>query len=271
MKVRSLAACGLLPFGVLAQSADPKSAGPATSEALFTPVVLNAKDSSGLTLALEYKITGVLFSRSNDAPADLTSNVDIRDIQLRYKASGTLASSAAKNPKNFLEFLLEGAYLQTLPYGTASGGLMAKYETDQSLDQKQSVLGLRGTWGKLGVLGANDFVAFDANYGRVNPNGDTARSTVLGTEDPYYRWNLEFLYMLPVKAGPVKVVEFNYRYFKERNAPGAIIAAGLDAYRLSTVRLGLPKDFFIGYTSGKLPFDRTKDKTLEVGWSYKLE
>ena len=77
--------------------------------------------------------------------------------------------------------------------------------------------------------------------------------------------------MIPLLDKTVEGFEFNYRYFKESSAPGAVKAAGLDTFFLRTFRLNLAKEFFIAYSSGKLPFDVKNDDFFELGLSYKLQ
>lgn len=67
------------------------------------------------------------------------------------------------------------------------------------------------------------------------------------------------------------MVEFNFKYFAERNAPLQVRSADIAIFRLATIRLSLKNDFFIAYSYGKLPFDRTKDRIVQAGWSYKLK
>lgn len=242
-----------------------------------SPVVMDGKNDTGATVGLEYKLKGALLSRSfesKDSGNTLNPNATVGGVEIGYSANGTVAASKERNPRNFLEFVLDAK----LRYGTSGGGTVlgggfAKYETDQSFANKQFVFGLGGTYGKYAVFRENDFIAFDANYGRVDPKEDAQREVVLGTTslDPYYRWNLELLYMLPIHTAKVKSIEFNYRYFRETNAPAAIKSASLDEQQLGTVRVGLDKDLFLAYSAGKLPFDRRNDQVVQIGFSYKLK
>jgi hypothetical protein len=242
-----------------------------TDDPSVKAILLDPKDGGGVTLALEYKFSGVLYSSSNGKPAPITAPISISDVQLKYKATGTVASSAQRNPKNFLEFQLDASYLRKIQLGTFAGGAFIKYETDQSFDNKQAVYGLQGTYGKLGVVGEYDFFSLDTNFGRVTPKDDAVRKAVIGNLDPYYRMDFELLYKYPLVLGPIQDFEYNYRYFRESSAPSAIVTAGLHRQQLSSIRFGLKNDLFIGYSSGKLPIDRKSDKTLQIGVSYKLQ
>jgi len=242
----------------------------------FNPIVIDSKDGIGATVGIEYKFNGELLSKdfdSKDSGASFNPNIAIGSAVVSYSGSGTVAVSKVRNPKNFLEFLLDAKLRYSAPRaGSVTGGLFSKYETDQSFSNKQLVYGLGATYGKYAALAANDFVALDANYGRVDPKDDSERKTAIGTTtlDSYYRWNLEFLYMYPLNWKTVRTVEFNYRYFLENNAPSAIKSAGLDKHELATLRVGLKNDLFIAYSTGKLPFDRKNDNIFQIGFSYKL-
>lgn len=149
----------------------------------FKPVVIDSKNGTGSTVGIEYEFKGEQTKslNSNDAGVGLNPDATIGEAVLGYTAKGTVATSKDRNPKNFLEFQLDGKYRYSASgKGSMLGGLFAKYESNQSFTSKQSVYGLGGTYGKMDVLGSNDFVAFDANYGRVDPKDDTARQAALG-------------------------------------------------------------------------------------------
>jgi|SRR3989338_958732 len=241
----------------------------------FNPIVIDSKNGTGATVGIEYKFKGEFakdFSSKDTGGID--PNATISTAVIGYSGSGTVAASKDRNPKNFLEFLLDAKLRYSTPTtGTVTGGLFSKYETNQSFSNKQLVYGLGATYGKYAFLGSNDFVSLDANYGRVDPKGDTERQAALGgaTLNSYYRWNLEFLYMYPLKWNAIDTVEFNYRYFLENNAPTVIKGAGIDKHDLATLRIGLKNDLFVAYSTGKLPFDRKNDQIFQIGFSYKLK
>lgn len=259
-----------------------KQALPAESDSkscafCFNPTILDAKNGAGGTVGIEYSFKGELLSKnfsSQDTGNSIDADATLGSAVIDYSGSGTVAASKERNPKNFLEFLLDAKGKYSVPrLGTLLGGLFTKYETDQSFDNRQAVYGLGATYGKFAAFGANDFIAVDANYGRVDPKEDAERKAALGTDtlDPYYRWNLEFLYMYPLKWKAVSTIELNYRYFRENGAPEAIKAANLDKFQLGSIRIGLQNDLFIAYSAGKLPFDRKNDNIFQIGFSYKLD
>jgi len=242
----------------------------------INPTVLDAKDSTGGTVGIEYNFKGELLSKkfaSQDTENSIDADATLGLAVVGYSGRGTVAASKERNPKNFLEFLLDAKGKYSVPrFGTFLGGLFTKYETDQSFDNRQGVYGLGATYGKFAAFGANDFIALDANYGRVDPKEDAERKAALGTDnlDLYYRWEVEFLYMYPVKWKAVNAIELNYRYFRENGAPQAIKAASLDKFQVGTIRIGLQNDLFIAYSAGKLPFDRKNDNIVQIGFSYRL-
>jgi hypothetical protein len=255
----------------------------------ISPVVLDARDGEGSTIGLDFNFRSRKVLKNFDAedapPAEgeaavIDVDASLGDLSLAYVIAGTAAADEERNPKDFLNALVDLQFLRSGPkWGSASGGAFVKYEADQSFDDQQSVYGLRLTYGKRNALRRNDFLAIDLNRGQVDPDGDTARETALGTSalSKYYRTEAELLYMLPLDevipflGKAVRGFEFNYRYFRESGAPAAVKTAGLDSYFLRTFRLNLPRDLFIAYSSGKLPFDLKDDDFFELGLTYQLE
>jgi len=247
----------------------------------ISPVMLDSNNSTGATLGVEWLIKGKVVSNNLSGSSKETKDTfgDVAEavskFEVGYKFAGTAAADEERNPKNFLEVLLDAKWLYSAPAGAVSGGLFGKYEADQSLDNKQYVYGVRLTVARLGLAHKNrmDFIALDVNLGQVDPGKDEARQAALGTAnlDRYYRWDVEFLYMYPIAARGLETLEYNYRYFRETNPPLPVEQAGLDRNKLSTFRLGFRNDLFVAYSTGKLPFDRQSDKIYEVGWSYKYK
>ena len=249
------------------------------SRLTIEPVVLDASESSGATLGLQWQVkdsivdTGLGKAEKSDSFGDVEKLV-IRSFLVDYKLTGTATAAKERNPKNFLDALLDAKFEYSRSGFGAAGGVFGKYESDQSFDNKQGVYGLRATVLAMGLLGKTDVVALDANYGQVDPSKDEARQAALGASqlENYYRWDFEFLFNYPIGAGrPVTAVEFNYRFFQEQSAPPEIEQAGLARHRLGTLRLGLKNDLFVAYSRGKLPFDRQSDKIFEIGWSTNLK
>jgi hypothetical protein len=277
MKIISIAPLAILSLVSQFAKAEDTGSTPQRFDLAFSPVVLDSKNSTGSTVGLDYKLAGTLLRKkfdSVDAGNALNPDVSFGAADISYHGQGTIAASAERNPNNFLELQLDGKLLYSASrIGTISGGLLAKYEADQSFKNKNSVLGLSGTYGKYGALLQNDSIALDANYSRVDPKDDAQRKVALGASPlkEYYRWNLELLYKIPVGWKTITDIELNYRYFKEQNAPDSIKQADIAKHDLITLRVGLKNDLFLAYSSGKLPFDRKNDQAVKIGFSYKLK
>jgi len=241
------------------------------------PVVLDSDETDGATVGIEYDTKGTLWSRklsqSDGGDDDLDTTVAVGKAQVNYKAKGVIAASADRNPKDFLDGQLsfDGSYFTATSGGFKAGGFV-RLESDQSFDETQVVYGGRVTWGKYDFPARNAFLALDLNYGQVDPGDDKNRKTTLGVTklDSYDRWDFEALYIHQTGWSVAPTIELNYRYYYEPDAPAAIKAANLHKHHLASVRVGLKGDFFVGYSEGKLPFDRKKDHSLEIGLSYKL-
>ncbi|WP_419318085.1 hypothetical protein ACN2C7_15800 [Caulobacter sp. ErkDOM-E] len=260
--------------GVASAAEDPKEG--------FTiePKVLDSSADAGATVALEYayqktfKLKDLSSSDRGNALPDPTPSRGA--VTFSVDGSGTATADAERNPKNFLDLSL-GLNIDWDPgYETGWGRLLVggfvKGETDQGFENEQVVWGARGSYGQRDLLASNDFLGLDLKYGLVEPGEDKERQKALGVTDldDYERLDIEALYMFRTGWDMVPTIEFNYRLFKELDAPTVIKAVDLDLHQLATVRFGLGKDLFVGYSTGKLPFDRKDDQTLEIGFSYKL-
>jgi hypothetical protein len=251
--------------------------GPEKFTLEISPVALDSEDIGKVSLGVEYKFKGDVFFKdlSGDDSGNDSLNPDatIGGVGLRLTGRGTVATSSDRNPKNLLETDLSlNGLVSTSHLGTFLFGGLVKYETDQKFDNSQVILGAQASWGKYSLFGRNDFLAFDLNYGRVNPGEDKERLAALSvTSLPSYdRLSFEALYMLNTGWDLIPTLELNYRLFQEMSPPTAIKLAKLDKFETGSVRLGLLNNFFVAYTVGKLPFDRSSDKILELGFSYKL-
>jgi len=265
----------------------------------ISPVLLDTKDGEGTTLGLQFEYSGNRkFTRSNEAPAPSnesssapgeTPPVEVFEdmdtlryfgLAMKYKIAGTVTAEEENNPENLIDAFIDLKYKFSNPdaLGTIAGGVVLKYEADQSFENQQWIYGLGVTYGKMGILAETDFFGIDARRGQVDPSEDKARQTALGTTslDAYYRNELEILYIYPIAetipflGKMANSFEFNYRYYEETGAPAAVEDARLDKFFLRTFRLNLEHDLFIAYSKGKLPFDVTEDEFFTLGFSYDL-
>jgi hypothetical protein len=241
----------------------------------FKPLMLDSKNAGGSTIGVDYSISQEkpLKTFGGDGASDsIDPNAVVMQLTYSWSAKGTATAVPERNPRNFLEFALDGMFLWSGSAGTLRIGPDVKFESDQAFKTRQTVIGGAVAWGKMGMLGTNSFIGLAAGYGQVDPKGDSLRAKALGKKAASFgRWNLEGLYMLPVTLGPVRALEVNARLFVEPDAPASIQSAELDQYQVLSVRLALEKDFFVGYSTGKLPFDRKDDKVMAIGWTYKLK
>ena len=240
-----------------------------------TPVMLDADDNAGSALGINYAVSGTLYSKDlskDDADSDdLDVDKPIEKGNLVYSLKGTVTNDKLNNPKNFIESRVDGTYFRSTSY-QIDVGLFYEYESDQSYENTQNVYGLTATMSKYGFPRKNDYVALYMNYGQVDPNNDTEREAVLGSDlETYDRWEFEAVYSINIGDNDWETLEFNIRYFQEIDAPDSIIAADLDVFKLSTVRLGFKDNLYIAYSSGSLPFDKVSDQIVEIGFSYKLK
>lgn len=268
----------------LAQEAPAPAAEPAAGDKGIKPSltvmpVLLDSDGGNATLGVEYE-----FRLKAPIVKTISNSEDFGDvddpfgqIDLSVESAGTIATSPSRNPKNFIDASvgLGGTYFfgASSPFGWISLDAQFKYETDQKFEKEQTVLGGRVTWLKDSILLKNDVLAIDVGYGRVKPSDkDTDRQAALATQDlrDFDRIDFEALYMVPVKSKIVRQIEFNYRLYKEVNPAAAIVAAKLDKFELATVRAKLPGDFFVAYSTGRLPFDLKDNQIVELGLSYKF-
>lgn len=241
------------------------------------PVLLDGSAGGGTALGLQYELKDTLAGGAADAGRG-SETLDVEEIKLAgwragYRVRGTLTANRADNPKDLQEAQLDAGYRYGGTWGVVLGGLAARYEADQKGNGHQAVIAAQGTYARIGLLRAGDAIALDLRYGQVDPKKDAARQQALGGAplESYGRWDAEVLYIFPLKLDPLDRIEFNYRYFAEPGAPQAVRDAQLDRHRLLTYRLGLPRDLFIAYSSGKLPFDRSAEKIYEIGLSYQFK
>ena len=245
------------------------------------PVIIDSQDAAGSSIGLQFEISGDLLAEPEPKPPpgeptdvfEAPEEVLIKRYDVHYEAKGVATADSERNPLNYIDAIVDGRILWNAPAGTFIGGAFLRYETDQSMDNRQSEYGLRGTYTRLNTLAANDTLAIDVKFGEVDPQEDELRQAALGTTslEKFNRWDAEFLYMAPLSSdGAVRDFEFNYRYYLEDDPPLAIEAADLDTHRLATFRLGLKGGFFVAYSRGELPFDRESDRIYAIGFTYEL-
>ena len=240
-----------------------------------SPALLTGSSgSSGTTLGLNYNflktysttIGGDESKGEKTVTKEEVENAKIWDLKAQITARGTLGASASDVSNKMNDFALSGLFSYDTKWAYIEGGATATYETDQSTDDRDAMYGAAVAVGKLNVFGVGDYLFLYANYGTVNPTGDTQRQKLVGTLTNYRRANLEGSYSYSVNSTLLSSIEFDYRYYKEESPPAAIQAAGLDVNKLWLIRLNFQK-YFIEYANGSLPFDQQSSRSVKVGWS----
>ncbi|HMX37956.1 MAG TPA: hypothetical protein PKA94_11750, partial [Ferruginibacter sp.] len=61
-----------------------------------------------------------------------------------------------------------------------------------------------------------------------------------------------------------------YRFFTELNAPAPVKSAGLHRSSFFTCSVTGADTYFISYSYGRLPFDRTDNAIYEMGFRFKF-
>src|SRR6185503_18055096 len=192
------------------------------------PRVLEADDGSNASLGLGYKI----FSRplawdwaGEAAPGEPPPRLAESLGSLELSAKGLYASKATANPEKVVDATAAGAWRWGL-YGTnvalktALAGGYAQEQGDAKSDWRLEAAQTAGT-----VIPAlqHTFLMGRGAYARVEPIRDNARKAVLGTEpDPYNRFELELLAIVPVNVESLRKVELRFLGFKEPGAPGPV-------------------------------------------------
>ena len=112
---------------------------------------------------------------------------------------------------------------------------------------------------------------------RLDAGSDSQRTT-LTDETTYTRGSAEVAFQTIVANFGGRPLRFNvsYRYFREFSAPAAIEAADVDKFDFWRASLRFPAhlvpfipsenyEFFLAYTSGRLPFDQSSGQAVQVG------
>lgn len=246
------------------------------------PVALDSENTGGTSIGLAFDLDATFIEKNLDTTdagsIEIDANARVGGVSLNLTARGTVTQDSLDNPKDLVETRLSGNYFSSRGNENGSLTLLAggflKYEADQDFDDKQLVYGGTITLGRIDLLAENDVFSVQANVGRVDPSQDAERRALLGGElERYTRADLELLYIYPFRGESTAfdTFELNYRYFRELSAPAAVEAAGADSFKLATYRLGFGNGLFVAYSTGKLPFDRSSDQIVELGFSYDVK
>lgn len=245
------------------------------------PVLLEGSKSDGATLGLDYT-----YNRKWAASGSLDdSGADTFDFEkawstdrlVELRSKGTIATSRERNPNKMIDMALDARYeIKPAASWSFGAGASLKAETDQGLDQRQFGYALQTRTFVNNPIGHGWGLLF-LNYGQVDPAKDDQRKKALGGGDlkRFDRWDAEAVLHHDLKGsvGGMKLdsIELQYRHFQEVAPSSAIRAAGLNRFRLGTVRVNLDDRMFVAYSRGRLPFDKQTDRTVKIGFSLKLD
>jgi hypothetical protein len=106
----------------------------------------------------------------------------------------------------------------------------------------------------------------------VKPTQDTIRKQLTGNSNQFARFRFEAGFRTLLLNINNVTLHFNaaYRFFNEINADAAIKKAGLNRSSFFTFSVTGADTYFISYSYGKLPFDRTDNAVYEMGFKFNL-
>jgi hypothetical protein len=104
---------------------------------------------------------------------------------------------------------------------------------------------------------------------QVMPTGGDPRAKI-GDNSDFPRFKLQAGYRTLVGhiSGEAAFFEANVRYYQELGASAAVKAASLDHATVFTAVLLLPKNMYVSYSTGRLPFDVKNSQLYELGLHY---
>ena len=106
----------------------------------------------------------------------------------------------------------------------------------------------------------------------VKPSKDTIRKQITGNTNQFARFRFEAGFRTLLLNINNVTLHFNaaYRYFNEINAPAVIKKNELSKSSFFTFSVTGADTYFISYSYGKLPFDRTDNAIYEMGFKFNL-
>ena len=247
------------------------------------------------TRAFDAKSRGLMScgSYSEEEGKTIPSWVTFTDCAGEISVKGTATADADRNPNKLIDFSGSYSWVYTnsnrMRTNMFAVGGQAKYEIDQSFENKQYVYGIRGTFTNLlgcaaAVVCDRNFLGISLGIQRVDPAKDNKRKAALGgaAMDNYERMEFEgfYKYYLPKSWRYLSDIEFNYRHFQELNPSEVTRQAGLYRNRIGLVRLNfgwggkgataVDPSMFVQYSRGSLPFDTKSERVVKVGLQFQV-
>ena len=114
-------------------------------------------------------------------------------------------------------------------------------------------------------------IMFGLDY--VVPQNDTIREDIDPDLSPFFRIKFEAGFRTVLAKAFNQTVYFNavYKYFNELAPSKEIKQANLAKNNYIALSLTSDKGFFVSYSYGRLPFDRTNDSVYQLGFNYKFD
>ena len=106
----------------------------------------------------------------------------------------------------------------------------------------------------------------------VMPGKDPIRKGLIGDIDPFTRFKFETSFRTFISRIKKENIFFNadYRIYQELNAPRQIKDAHLSSVHYFVMSLQASSGLYVGYATGRLPFDAQNDQVYSLGFNYKF-
>ena len=261
--------------------ADESSTDAHTANYTFKPLLMDGANNSGTVLGIEYGLNKTWAFGEKQKPGSPTDFDPIGNgeglgqdhLFMQGEIHGVWTPDEDKNPKTYAKTNVGFGYEFFRIKDSIDISAQAAIEGNQNYDETHNVY----TGQVLAYHAFTDdmttYLEGLLAYGQVDAAKDGARKA-LTSKTKYDRGNAE-IYLnigLPhrdVQYSPI-AVGFNFRYFKEINAPVAVTDAKQDEFQYGGIHLKFEKGFYLAYTAGKLPFDQKSDKIFSIGFSQNL-
>lgn len=246
-----------------------------------TPVMLDSDDNSGSILGLKYELSDdVQFFQEEagevgDGPIgeeEIDDEIYGKSGFIKYKLDGTWTVNKDENPLSTSNAKFEGGYGNFQDGYEIGASGFAGLEGNQDYSDRNKVYGLKA-FGHYSFdeNNAGTFIDLSLAYEQVDASEDEERMLVTD-EDEFDRLSGEIqisykMKKLGTSKTSITSLQFNYRYFKEMDAPDVIENTNTDSYKLATYMIKFNKGLYAAYSTGSLPFDKQDDKIFEIGFS----
>jgi hypothetical protein len=237
-------------------------------------------------------------SRGGAIATDDQTRAKLNDLEDAAAESQT-REEFLRNPATVEAARIIRAHMTTQYYGEL--GVNGGIESDQSFSQKQYTYGghlaldIKGwnpdsPWARFNffdypfaatrLLLQNDtswsprgsaLPSVIAGIDQVMPTGDDPRAKVGDKSDfPRLKFETGYRTLVGYIGGESAFFEANFRYYQELGASAAVKAASLDHATVFTAVLLLPRNTYVSYSVGRLPFDVKDSQVYELGFQYKF-